>query len=330
MSDVHQRLRILLFLIPYVVRNRGAPLDDLARRLGLPAEDLRRELDFLLMIGRPPFAPDDLIEIYEDNGRVYVQLHQSFDRPLNFSLFEALALVCAGRMLCTEAMGQAAVAMEGAVRRVLDALPEEMRRLVADLSERFVFETGHASQFLPLLRQAVEERREVDLRHFSAGRGEVIARTVRPIGLHLARGYWYLVAHCTRREAIRVFRLTRIQQATLTDRIFDAIEGVDVAGVVEAALRLPPRGEREVVVEISPAVARWVEEKWGSAACEKDSGGGLRLRLFDVSDEFVLSYVASFGGEARILAPASLAERLGREARALRGGNPGAGPAAAI
>ncbi|NMB74955.1 MAG: WYL domain-containing protein [Myxococcales bacterium] len=320
MRDLNQRLRILLFLVPYVVRNRGASLAELSRRLGMPEAELRQEIDFLLMIGQPPFAPDDLIEIYEEAGRVYVHLHQSFDRPVNFTLFEALALVCAGRMFCTPAMGDAAVAMEGAISRILSALPPEMRRLVADLAERFVFESGEAAPHLSVLRHAVEERREVDIRHFSAGRGEVIARSVRPLGLHLSRGHWYLVAFCTRREAVRVFRLTRIQQATLTDRIFDPMGEIDVPGTVEAALRLPPRGSREVVMSFSPAVARWVREKWGGEGCQPEPDGGLRLHLFDVSDEFALSYAASFAGEARILSPPQLAERLRDEARVLAGG----------
>ncbi|MBW1872418.1 MAG: WYL domain-containing protein, partial [Deltaproteobacteria bacterium] len=60
MADLHERLRNLLFLVPYVVRHRGVTLVELTERLGISEEQLLKEIDFLLMIGRPPFFPNDM------------------------------------------------------------------------------------------------------------------------------------------------------------------------------------------------------------------------------------------------------------------------------
>ena len=51
MSDVHERLRRLLLVVPYVSRNPGITVDALARALGLSREELLRDLDLLTLVG---------------------------------------------------------------------------------------------------------------------------------------------------------------------------------------------------------------------------------------------------------------------------------------
>ena len=81
MSDVHERLRRLLFLVPYVSKHPGVSVDALAQALGVGREELLKELDLLACVGRPPFNPDDYIDIYVDNDRVYVDLDQRLSAP---------------------------------------------------------------------------------------------------------------------------------------------------------------------------------------------------------------------------------------------------------
>jgi len=160
----------------------------------------------------------------------------------------------------------------------------------------------------------LEERREVDLEYFAASRGETTRRTVLPLGLHHHQGVWYLAAFCTQREDNRVFRLSRILDARITDRIFDPPEGFDPVAFVEEAITVPLTGEQEVVIRFSPEVARWVQERWGPEYLSAEPDGSLVARLHDVSGEFVLSYVASFGGEARIEKPEELRDKLREQA----------------
>jgi proteasome accessory factor C len=315
-KDLHQRLKTLLFLVPYVVRHRGVPLGDLAGRLAMTEQELIKELGFLMMVGRPPFLPNDLILIYQEEGKVFVDLHQSLETPPQFTVYEALALATASQVFADqEEMGAAAAAVRGALDKVVESLPKETRKLFKDLSGRFLLLPGGSVPHLDLLRRAVEERREVDLEYFAASRGETTKRTVLPLGLHHHQGVWYLAAFCTQREDKRVFRLSRVLDAKITDRIFDPLEEeFDAAAFVEESITVPLTGEQEVVIRFSPEVARWVQERWGDEYLSADPDGSLVARLHDVSDEFVLSYVASFGGEARIEEPEELRNRLREQA----------------
>ena len=68
MSDVHERLRRLLFVVPYVARHRGVTVDALAKQLGVSREELlraRQTARLLVRACRPRhleraegFAPD--------------------------------------------------------------------------------------------------------------------------------------------------------------------------------------------------------------------------------------------------------------------------------
>ena len=162
----------------------------------------------------------------------------------------------------------------------------------------------------------MEERRELDLEYFAASRGENTRRTVQPLGLYHHQGIWYLAAFCTQREDKRVFRLSRILKSEMSDRIFDPLEEeFSAAAFVEESITVPLSGEQEVVIRFSPEVARWVQERWGPEYLSTDPDGSVVARLHDVSDEFVLSYVASFGGEARIEKPEELRDQLRDQAK---------------
>lgn len=316
MSDMHHRLRTLLFLVPYVYRNRGVKLSELAQRLGVEQDALFREIDFLLMVGRPPFSPDDLIDIHVDGGRVFVELPSSLQHPPRFTAFEALALACAAQLFTGDAqMGEAATAVRLALDKVLASLPAETRGMFDELADRYlVLSQGGASPQLDTLRRAVEQQIEVEMGYYAAGRDAMTERTVRPHGLAYRGGVWYLVAWCTEREARRIFRVSRILDARLTDRIFDPPADFDAGAWLDEHLGLPSRGEREVVLRFAAADARWVAERWADAYCEPLADGGLRVRFYDVADEYVLAVVASFGGRAAIEQPTELARKLARQA----------------
>ncbi len=75
MSEVRERIHRALLLVPLVAsREEGVPVEALAERLGVTPEALAREIDALLMVGRPPFSPADFLDITVEDGRVFARL----------------------------------------------------------------------------------------------------------------------------------------------------------------------------------------------------------------------------------------------------------------
>ncbi len=317
MSDLYQRLQNLLFLVPYVVRHRGVLLTQLASMLGLSKEKLMEEIDFLLMVGRPPFQPNDFLDIYYEEDKVYADLHQSLSRPPRLNVFEALGLASAVKGFAAgHAQDQD---HEGVAERVLDkilsVLPDETRMLFERFAGSYLIVSNEGlSQTLQMLDRAVESGQELEIDYYTAGRADTTTRTIRPLGLACRSGVWYLAAFCKQRQTNRLFRVSRIRRCTQTPGRFERSQDFDLDRFVDASLTIPKQGERKCVIRFRPEQARQVRERWPGEYLREETDGCLLMILHDVSEEWLMSYVASFAGEAVIIEPNELSEKIGRQA----------------
>ena len=311
-TDLRERLRRLLLIIPYAARNPGAPLAELAGIVSMTAEELAEELDFLMLIGQPPFAPDDCVDIRVEDGRVYVELDQALGKPPRLTPLEGLALAAAARGM--------AGADEGTIARALAkieaALPAPLLPLYRELSQRFeVARLPGEADMAALLRRAIHTRREVELDYFSESRGEHSHRPVLPRELRYAQGHWYLSAYCLTRKGDRLFRVDRIREAKLTDRAFDRLPAEERPPTEPGEPPVPPappEAERPRLRLTGGPAIRYAKERFGAQALDPLGGDPPRaiLSLNGPADAWTVSFALSFGGAAEILQPEGLRSAL--------------------
>jgi len=214
-TDSRDRLRRLLFLVPYAVRHPGIPVRELARKCGISEKQLLDDLDFLLDVGCPPFAPDDFLDLYAEGGRVYVALHQSFSRPPRFTESEAAALAAAALALGGEGKTRA-------VKALRDSVPRDRRESFDELVTRIYAGSPPAKDsVLGRIQRAIAERRALRINYFTASRGAEGERIVHPYTLAQRFGHWYLYAFDRVRGCALPFRLDRVSECTLTEERFD-------------------------------------------------------------------------------------------------------------
>jgi len=98
--DVAQRLRRLLFIVPYVAKHpEGVSVEQLAKLIGAEQGELLADLDLLSQVGPPDGDPGEYLLVSVDEGRVFVDLAHRFERPLRLTPAEGVALVAAARAL---------------------------------------------------------------------------------------------------------------------------------------------------------------------------------------------------------------------------------------
>ena len=86
MRDVAQKLRRLLFLVPYVAKHHnGVAVEDLQQVIDISREQLLAELDLLTQVGPPDGDPGEYLLVSVEDGRVYVDLPQRLTRPLRLT-----------------------------------------------------------------------------------------------------------------------------------------------------------------------------------------------------------------------------------------------------
>ncbi|MEW5740203.1 MAG: WYL domain-containing protein [Myxococcota bacterium] len=302
--QVHERLRRLLFLVPFVARNPGLSVEEVAKEAGVSREELLEELDLLTLVGRPPFQPDDFVDIFVEDGKVYVELDQRLSAPPRLTAAEGVALAAAAALL-KPAAGDA---LTQALAKLETVLPPHAVQRYRDMAKTLDV-TMEAPDGLSTLSQAIVERREVDLDYFTAGRGQTERRRVQPHELFSHRGLWYLAAHCLSRGDERLFRLDRISGLSLTDIRFEAPATSPRAlpGIVDA--------DGEVRVRFEPAVAPWIVERFGDGATALPDGA-VEVTVPGDSERWLTQWILSFGGAAVVLSPQWAKDAVARAARA--------------
>ena len=294
-NDPRERLRRILFLVPYAVRHPGVPVKTLARRCGCSETEILEDLDFLLGVGSPPFAPDDFLDLYVEGERVYVALHQSFSRPPRFTESEAAALAAAARGLGGEGR-------EGALKALRDSVPRDRRAAFDELVERIYAGAPPApGSVLGRLQQAIAEKRAVRLAYHSASRAADSDRIVHPVTLAQRFGHWYLYGHDPARGKALAFRLDRIRACEVTDERFEPPSEADLA---KARLFSEPT-EAPPQVELGPEAVAWALARPGLRLVRRTEGGGAVVELPGAGEAYATRFALSLGGDAWVVSPTS-------------------------
>ena len=291
-TQAYERLRRLLFLVPFVSKNPGKRVDEVAKAVGVTKEELLEELDLLTLVGRPPFQPDDFIDVYVEDDRVFVHLNQRLSAPPRLTAAEGVALAAAAALLKPSAGG----ALAAALARLEKVLPPQAVQRYREMSRQLDVAT-EAPDSIAVLTQAIAEHRELSLEYSGLGRGESERRRVRPLELFSHRGQWYLSAYCLTRQGQRFFRVDRIGALELLAEHFTPSPDAPPPA-------LPGTGEIEkpVKVRFGPELAPYQQERFGEAALAQPDGSVVVTVPGD-SERWLTRWVLSFGGNATVLEP---------------------------
>jgi proteasome accessory factor B len=171
--------------------------------------------------------------------------------------------------------------------------------------------TAGVRETLRLLTDAVRRRKRVRFRYHGIHRGEPTDRDVAPHGLLFNHGHWYLIGHDATRDAMRVFRLGRMEGPIMDDDGPGAdFEPDPDFQVADYARREPwELGDEQPLpcdVRFDFPLALWAERN-GHGTPVRDMPGGAVVRRFQVRQtEPFLRWLQSFAGDAVVLDPPEL------------------------
>jgi proteasome accessory factor C len=302
-TEHQERLRRLLFLVPWVSRNPGRPVDEVAQAMGLSRAELLEALELLTLVGRPPFQPDDFVDIYVEDERVYVSFDQRLSVPPRLTAAEGVALAAAAHVLGPVA----SPALQSALEKLERVLPPQAVERFREAGQRLDV-AGEAPVGLGGLSQAIVQRRAVRFDYFTAGRAQTERRQVHPEELFSHRGQWYLSGFDITRGADRLFRLDRMGPIEVTNDPSPPRESG------RAALPGPEASHELVTVVFAPARAPWVREQFPDAKVLPD--GALEVTVPGDTVRWLTGWVLSFGGDARVTNPAWAIRSVAEAARA--------------
>ncbi len=310
MTAAVDRLPRLLSLVPYLLAHPGIRIAEAAADFGVSPAALRQDLELLWVCGLPGYGPGDLIDLaWSEDDTLTVTHDAGIRRPLRLSTNEALALIVALRTLAD------VPGLEGgdAIDRALAKLEDAAGHAAAGTS-RVAVRVEAEEATLGGVRRALDEHRARRLTYSPAGRDETTERTVDPTRLLLADGRSYLEGWCRRAEAIRLFRLDRIDALRLLDEPAappPQAQPLDVRGGV-----FRPSPEHELVVLRLAPQARWVADFYPTEEVTDAADGALLVSLRAADRSWVSRLVLGLGESVSVVQPRDLADEVRALARA--------------
>ncbi|MFB7746346.1 helix-turn-helix transcriptional regulator [Streptomyces sp. NPDC056132] len=284
----------------------------IAEELGVSVRTAYRDLTRLQDAGVPVYAEPG-------RGGGYQLLDGYRTRLTGMSEGEARALFFAGLPGPAADLG---LAEEVATARLklLAALPTGLREEAAQTAAVFHLDAPgwyrepEQTPQLPLFVDAVLTRRAVDVRYRRWRTPQEVHRRLRPYGLVLKSGIWYVVAAAERRTA--TYRVTQILDAVMTDERFDRPREFDLGKywtsylndfqarryTGTATIRLSPQGRRRLPDNVPPEVVRAVD----STAAPVGDDGWVEAVIPTESTDHVCGELLRLGIDVEVVAPAEL------------------------
>jgi len=313
-GGAREQVARLLTLVPYLHSRGQMRVEEAAEVLGVPPEQVVRDVKVLFMCGLPGGYPDDLIDVdldsLESDGLIRVSNVDYLARPMRLTATEATAVMVA---LLAMRNGAAAETREIVDRALAKLQAATAGAGVVPIDPGVDPEPAGLARLRAELERAVREGRQVRLTYWVPARDEETERVVDPRGVVSSHGAAYLAAWCHSAEDDRLFRLDRIHAATVLDDPVTHADPLDrdlsdgLFGFGEEA--------RLVTLRLEPA-AVWVVEYYQVQATRPQPDGSIEADLLVADRRWLERLLLRLAPDASVVSPPGWGDTVTARARA--------------
>lgn len=241
-------------MIPYVVANDGASIEDLRERFDYTTNaEVVKDLNLIFLTGLPGYGPGDLIDVDIFEDEVTIDSADYFSKSVKLTPAEALGLLAAGSTFL--ASKQAPPALGTAIAKLSAAIGVE-------IDDQMVLDVP-TPETVSTLRSAIDDSRLVEITYVSRARNEATTRVVEGESVFFNLGNWYLRGYCRLAEDERLFRIDRIGDVSVLDQQYQPT----VADAPSSARYEPSPDDYVVTFDLSDG-SKWVTEYYPIEAME--------------------------------------------------------------
>jgi proteasome accessory factor B len=288
----------------------------IARELEVGHRTVQRDVEFFRDRLGAPLGFDR-----RRNGYYYTK--ENYQLPLmKLTEGELIALFLAERVLQQYRGTPYAHDLSKAFDKITAGLSSQVTVDLAHFAEGLSFRTTTASDMdaalFGELDAAIQNRRRLAIRYYSASRGEETAREVDPYHLASVDGHWYLVAKCHLREEIRMFTPSRIRSLTPTGHLFDRPDNFRINDYLSQSFGVLRGTDGEnycVRLRFSGEAVKYIGERiWhASQKFEQSDEDHLILELKLGHLREVERFALSWGSCCEVLEPLELRDKMRRD-----------------
>ena len=294
MNRIDRLFGILLLL----QSRRRVRAQDIAERYSISERTVYRDISALMQLGVP---------IVSQAGEGYQMMDGYYLPPLVFTRDEAKALFLGVNLL--EATGNLPHDASEVLDKLKQAIPQPILRdtlpqvdIIQFYKQRPAIDIN--DKLLLTLQRAISEKRVMWLRYRGWRNSDTTERQIEPFKLTSSMSTWYVSAYCRLRQAVRDFRVERIEDYHLLGEQFTADHS--------APPQAPP--EIEIRLRFPLTMQRWVEEQqhYGFIDASADETHiTMRYSVHTLNE--ITGWILHWGAQVQVLSPQPLKNHLHNE-----------------
>ena len=313
MSDLARTERLLNLLYTIQI-NPGIQAKVLASIFGRTTRTIQRDICNLRKMGFDITSSTGAAGGFASRGSYYL-------KPLVFSGTEALAVFVASRVLLEQKGFPYSSDLKSALDKIAQAIQEKDEAFFQSMEPKTSIVINQIKDYYPWgsiftdVNQAILDQVMIEITYDSYSSDKVSVRKVNPYHMMFREGYWYLIAHCHQREEIRIFRIDRIIDLTLTDQRFQLPGDFSIGEYLKDSWQLGKGEPNTVTVRFEPPISRLIKENtWHhTQEIEELPDGSLILTVRVEGTWEIKKWILSWGRGAECLEPKELREEIRRE-----------------
>lgn len=209
-------------MLPYLMEAGEVPLAEVAERFDMSEAQVTNDLELVAMCGLPPYV-DEMIDVFVDDGMIFVGVPRLFTRSLRLTAPEAFSLLASGRAAMELPGGDASGPLARGLARLATALGAagiETASSGADDTAGVAIDLSRP-ELTDEIIDAVAGHAELAVSYYSPARDAVTDRMLVPRHVFVEAGNWYVRADDARSGELRTFRIDRIEHVEPTGRLVD-------------------------------------------------------------------------------------------------------------
>jgi hypothetical protein len=156
--SAEDRVKGLLVMLPWLVQERRAvPLTEMAEHFGMSVQHLVKDLELATLCGRPPYTPDQYIELIIDEDTVFASMPRFIENAPALTIAEGLAVLTALKSVQLIPGGASAVATNSLMAKLETVLAPHMEAIDVVISE---------PEHLAIMNSACDAKESVEIVYF--------------------------------------------------------------------------------------------------------------------------------------------------------------------
>ncbi len=296
----------LLFILNLLRTRKNFNAERLAEECGVTERTIYRDIIALSEANIP---------IYYDKGYKYAS--DNFLPPLNFNIDEYLALKTALESSPLYKSGYSRRLMKSIKTKIEACLTPAVKREkiyfsdTMDVSIKATHSRKVSESFFACVEAGIRQNKVLKLKYNSIQSG-ILEREVDPYFLIFIERAFYFVGYCNLRNELRTFRIDRIVEVSLTDKKFIPRQNINPSQYFKDSWGV--YGGEPVDVEIlftgkaAQVISMGRHHPNEEISTKKD--GSIIYRVSVSGIEEISRWILGFGGEAKVINPPVLVEKI--------------------